>query len=138
MFVILVISFLFQPFVIHDMETLHLAERTLVAKMVGTAGGLLDKDAEVRIFHCCQCTSVETVTELTEFAKSVPGFCNLDLNDQVGRTIFAIRKLMEYLSCEFRVLRCFCIVSSPCLNDSTGPPSNPIGHISITVLLCTL
>ncbi|XP_060743449.1 peroxisome proliferator-activated receptor alpha b isoform X1 [Tachysurus vachellii] len=71
------------PFVIHDMETLHLAEQTLVAKMVGTSGGLLDKDAEVRIFHCCQCTSVETVTELTEFAKSVPGFCNLDLNDQV-------------------------------------------------------
>lgn len=66
------------------METLHLAEQTLVAKMVGTAGGLLDKDAEVRIFHCCQYTSVETVTELTEFAKSVPGFCNLDLNDQVG------------------------------------------------------
>lgn len=65
------------------METLHLAEQTLVAKMVGTAGGLLDKDAEVRIFHCCQCTSVETVTELTEFAKSVPGFCSLDLNDQV-------------------------------------------------------
>lgn len=76
-------NFSFQPFVIHDMETLHLAEQTLVAKMVSTAGGLLEKDAEVRIFHCCQCTSVETVTELTEFAKSVPGFCNLDLNDQV-------------------------------------------------------
>lgn len=65
------------------METLHLAEQTLAAKMVSTARGLLEKDAEVRIFHCCQCTSVETVTELTEFAKSVPGFCNLDLNDQV-------------------------------------------------------
>uniref|UniRef100_A0A8C7F2M1 Peroxisome proliferator-activated receptor alpha n=2 Tax=Oncorhynchus TaxID=8016 RepID=A0A8C7F2M1_ONCKI len=72
------------PFVIHDMDTLQLAEQTLVAKMVGTAGGhLLEKEAEVRIFHCCQCTSVETVTELTEFAKSVPGFSSLDLNDQV-------------------------------------------------------
>ncbi|XP_062849195.1 peroxisome proliferator-activated receptor alpha b [Trichomycterus rosablanca] len=71
------------PFVIHDMDTLQLAEQTLVAKMVSTAGGLLEKEAEVRIFHCCQCTSVETVTELTEFAKSVPGFSNLDLNDQV-------------------------------------------------------
>ncbi|XP_037539579.1 peroxisome proliferator-activated receptor alpha b [Nematolebias whitei] len=71
------------PFVIHDMETLHLAEQTLVAKMVGSAGALKDREAEVRIFHCCQCTSVETVTELTEFAKSVPGFSNLDLNDQV-------------------------------------------------------
>lgn len=72
-----------QPFVIHDMETLQLAEQTLVAKMVGSAGALKDREAEVRIFHCCQCTSVETVTELTEFAKSVPGFSSLDLNDQV-------------------------------------------------------
>lgn len=65
------------------METLQLAEQTLVAKMVGSGGVLKDKEAEVRIFHCCQCTSVETVTELTEFAKSVPGFSSLDLNDQV-------------------------------------------------------
>ncbi|KAM8890703.1 peroxisome proliferator-activated receptor alpha b isoform 2-T30 [Spinachia spinachia] len=71
------------PFVIHDMETLKLAEQTLVAKMVGAVGTLKDREAEVRIFHCCQCTSVETVTELTEFAKSVPGFSSLDLNDQV-------------------------------------------------------
>uniref|UniRef100_A0A8C3A6F9 Peroxisome proliferator-activated receptor alpha n=1 Tax=Cyclopterus lumpus TaxID=8103 RepID=A0A8C3A6F9_CYCLU len=71
------------PFVIHDMETLKLAEQTLVPKMVGSGGTLKDREAEVRIFHCCQCTSVETVTELTEFAKSVPGFSSLDLNDQV-------------------------------------------------------
>ncbi|KGL76397.1 Peroxisome proliferator-activated receptor alpha, partial [Tinamus guttatus] len=69
------------PFVIHDMDTLCMAEKTLVAKMV--ANGIQNKEAEVRIFHCCQCTSVETVTELTEFAKSIPGFCSLDLNDQV-------------------------------------------------------
>uniref|UniRef100_G1SX18 Peroxisome proliferator-activated receptor alpha n=1 Tax=Oryctolagus cuniculus TaxID=9986 RepID=G1SX18_RABIT len=69
------------PFVIHDMETLCMAEKTLVAKMV--ANGIQNKEAEVRIFHCCQCMSVETVTELTEFAKAIPGFANLDLNDQV-------------------------------------------------------
>ncbi|XP_017904393.1 PREDICTED: peroxisome proliferator-activated receptor alpha isoform X1 [Capra hircus] len=69
------------PFVIHDMETLCTAEKTLVAKLV--ANGVQNKEAEVRIFHCCQCTSVETVTELTEFAKSIPGFASLDLNDQV-------------------------------------------------------
>ena len=63
------------------METLCMAEKTLVAKLV--ANGIQNKEAEVRIFHCCQCTSVETVTELTEFAKSIPGFANLDLNDQV-------------------------------------------------------
>lgn len=63
------------------MDTLCMAEKTLVAKLV--ANGIQNKEAEVRIFHCCQCTSVETVTELTEFAKSIPGFSNLDLNDQV-------------------------------------------------------
>ena len=63
------------------METLCMAEKTLVAKLV--ANGIQNKEAEVRIFHCCQCTSVETVTELTEFAKSIPGFASLDLNDQV-------------------------------------------------------
>ncbi|MEJ1271394.1 hypothetical protein NN561_002233 [Cricetulus griseus] len=47
------------------------------------ANGIQNKEAEVRIFHCCQCMSVETVTELTEFAKAIPGFANLDLNDQV-------------------------------------------------------
>ncbi|XP_012881199.1 PREDICTED: peroxisome proliferator-activated receptor alpha isoform X2 [Dipodomys ordii] len=69
------------PFVIHDMETLCMAEKTLVAKML--ANGIQNKEVGVRIFHCCQCMSVETVTELTEFAKAIPGFANLDLNDQV-------------------------------------------------------
>ncbi|KAM6985679.1 peroxisome proliferator-activated receptor alpha-like [Aplochiton taeniatus] len=89
------------PFVIHDMETLQLAERTLVAHLVGSEcpgpmwsqqpgemsskgpAKLQDRETEARLFHCCQCTSVETVTELTEFAKAVPGFQGLDLNDQV-------------------------------------------------------
>ncbi|KAI1883381.1 hypothetical protein AGOR_G00230840 [Albula goreensis] len=82
------------PFVIHDMDTLQLAEQTLVAKMVGTAGGLQDREAEARLFHCCQCTSVETVTELTEFAKSVPGFSSLDLNDQVTLLKYGVYEAM--------------------------------------------
>ncbi|KAM3859202.1 peroxisome proliferator-activated receptor alpha a [Diretmus argenteus] len=91
-----------KPFVIHDMETFQLAERTLVDHLVdgggyqGPAGGLqpggaaprerdelLDSEAEARLFLWCQSTSVETVTELTEFAKAMPGFQDLDLNDQV-------------------------------------------------------
>lgn len=83
-----------QPFVIHDMETLQLAEQTLVAKMVGSAGSLKDREVEVRIFHCCQCTSVETVTELTEFAKSVPGFSSLDLNDQVTLLKYGVHEAL--------------------------------------------
>uniref|UniRef100_H3CW59 Peroxisome proliferator-activated receptor alpha n=1 Tax=Tetraodon nigroviridis TaxID=99883 RepID=H3CW59_TETNG len=69
-----------QPFIIHNMETFQRAEKTLAAHMVGDQS---EKEAEARLFHCCQSTSVETVTELTEFAKAVPGFQDLDLNDQV-------------------------------------------------------
>ncbi|XP_069012995.1 peroxisome proliferator-activated receptor alpha a isoform X2 [Embiotoca jacksoni] len=90
------------PFIIHDMETFQLAERTLAAHMVNgdypefesglqagqvtlavACGELQQREAEARLFYCCQSTSVETVTELTEFAKAVPGFQSLDLNDQV-------------------------------------------------------
>lgn len=85
------------------METFQLAERTLAVHVVNSdypepesslhngevvpAVGcreLQQREAEARLFHCCQSTSVETVTELTEFAKAVPGFQSLDLNDQVG------------------------------------------------------
>ncbi|XP_067360074.1 peroxisome proliferator-activated receptor gamma isoform X2 [Channa argus] len=38
---------------------------------------------ELRFFHSCQSRSAEGVREVTEFAKSIPGFINLDLNDQV-------------------------------------------------------
>ncbi|KAJ8245638.1 hypothetical protein GJAV_G00272880 [Gymnothorax javanicus] len=82
------------PFVIHDMDTLQLAEQTLVAKLVGNTGCLRGKEVEVRLFHCCQCTSVETVTELTEFAKSVPGFSGLDLNDQVTLLKYGVYEAM--------------------------------------------
>uniref|UniRef100_A0A803KCX5 NR LBD domain-containing protein n=1 Tax=Xenopus tropicalis TaxID=8364 RepID=A0A803KCX5_XENTR len=66
--------------------------RRLVAKLV--ANGIQNKEAEVRIFHCCQCTSVETVTELTEFAKSIPGFTELDLNDQVTLLKYGVYEAM--------------------------------------------
>uniref|UniRef100_A0A4W5KTN2 Peroxisome proliferator-activated receptor alpha a n=1 Tax=Hucho hucho TaxID=62062 RepID=A0A4W5KTN2_9TELE len=68
------------PFVIHDMES--------PAGGVGPDGAgsgpeeLQEREAEARLFHCSQCFSVETVTELTEFTKSVTGFQCLDLNDQ--------------------------------------------------------
>lgn len=83
------------------METFQLAERTLAVHMINSecpesesglgrvsptamCRELQQREAEARLFHCCQSTSVETVTELTEFAKAVPGFQDLDLNDQVG------------------------------------------------------
>lgn len=90
------------------METFQFAERTLAVHMVklecsdperdlqaGQGSPSLDgeelqqREAEARLFHCCQSTSVETVTELTEFAKAVPGFQSLDLNDQVGTRTYS-------------------------------------------------
>ncbi|XP_028809969.1 peroxisome proliferator-activated receptor alpha-like [Denticeps clupeoides] len=70
------------PFVIHDMETLQEGEQMLAARRE-EASSLQSGQAEARLFHRCQCSSVETVTELSEFAKCVPGFQELDLNDQV-------------------------------------------------------
>lgn len=74
------------------METLCLAEENLVSKQA--VNGIQNKEAEVRIFHRCQCTSVETVRELTEFAKSIPEFVNLDLNDQVTLLKYGVYEAM--------------------------------------------
>lgn len=84
------------------METFQLAERTLAAHVANgdlakpengqvVCMELQQREAEARLFRCCQSTSVETVTELTEFAKAVPGFQKLDLNDQVW--VFFLRML---------------------------------------------
>nr|XP_054109890.1 peroxisome proliferator-activated receptor delta isoform X3 [Callithrix jacchus] len=70
------------PFVIHDIETLWQAEKGLVWKQL--VNGLPPyKEISVHVFYRCQCTTVETVRELTEFAKSIPSFSSLFLNDQV-------------------------------------------------------
>ncbi|XP_022526784.2 peroxisome proliferator-activated receptor delta b [Astyanax mexicanus] len=69
------------PFVIHDMDSLWQAENGLVWNQLN--GSPLNKDIGVHVFYRCQCTTVETVRELTEFAKNIPGFVDLYLNDQV-------------------------------------------------------
>ena len=71
-----------QPFVIHDVDTLWKAESGLVWNQL-VQGAPLTKEIGVHVFYRCQCTTVETVRELTEFAKSIPGFVDLFLNDQV-------------------------------------------------------
>ncbi|XP_012683056.1 peroxisome proliferator-activated receptor delta isoform X2 [Clupea harengus] len=70
------------PFVIHDMDTLWQAENGLVWNQL-VNGAPPHKEIGVHVFYRCQCTTVETVRELTEFAKSIPGFQDLFLNDQV-------------------------------------------------------
>ncbi|XP_042597231.1 peroxisome proliferator-activated receptor alpha-like [Cyprinus carpio] len=76
------------PFVIHDMDTLQHAEQKLLTQLLGNVASgdvstLREREVEARLFLFCQYASVATVTELTEFAKAVPGFAALDLNDQV-------------------------------------------------------
>ncbi|XP_053481093.1 peroxisome proliferator-activated receptor delta b [Ictalurus furcatus] len=69
------------PFVIHDMDSLWQAENGLVWNQLN--GAPPNKEIGVHVFYRCQCTTVETVRELTEFAKNIPGFVELFLNDQV-------------------------------------------------------
>uniref|UniRef100_A0A665UJW8 Peroxisome proliferator activated receptor gamma n=1 Tax=Echeneis naucrates TaxID=173247 RepID=A0A665UJW8_ECHNA len=101
------------PFVIHDMKSLMEGEQFINCKQIpiqehqpqtsllsagqgvhmGSEYGVLGMtgvseqgptDAvELRFFQSCQSRSAEAVREVTEFAKSIPGFVDLDLNDQV-------------------------------------------------------
>ncbi|KAI4898086.1 hypothetical protein NFI96_033182 [Prochilodus magdalenae] len=70
------------PFVIHDMDSLWQAENGLVWNQL-VNGAPPHKEIGVHVFYRCQCTTVETVRELTEFSKCIPGFVDLYLNDQV-------------------------------------------------------
>nr|AKG51674.1 peroxisome proliferator-activated receptor gamma [Oryzias sinensis] len=51
--------------------------------MASNIGSEPPDGVELRFFYSCQSRSAEAVREVTEFAKSIPGFVNLDLNDQV-------------------------------------------------------
>lgn len=68
---------------IYDVDTLWKAESGLVWSQL-VPGAPLTKEIGVHVFYRCQCTTVETVRELTEFAKCIPGFVDLYLNDQVS------------------------------------------------------
>ncbi|XP_038551803.1 peroxisome proliferator-activated receptor gamma isoform X1 [Micropterus salmoides] len=91
------------PFVIHDMKSLMEGEQFINCRQMpiqehqqqtsaltvehggahpGSECGVLNA-VELRFFHSCQSRSAEAVREVTEFAKSIPGFIDLDLNDQV-------------------------------------------------------
>ncbi|XP_077058746.1 peroxisome proliferator-activated receptor gamma isoform X3 [Siphateles boraxobius] len=76
------------PFVIHDMKSLMEGEHMINSRQMPmqehrrSEMGVIH-EVELRFFHSCQSRSAEAVSEVTEFAKSIPGFVNLDLNDQV-------------------------------------------------------
>lgn len=66
---------------------------------MASINGQVPSDAlELRFFQSCQSRSAEAVREVTEFAKSIPGFIELDLNDQVrGKNTAAHRFCRSHL-----------------------------------------
>ncbi|XP_021114915.1 peroxisome proliferator-activated receptor delta-like isoform X1 [Heterocephalus glaber] len=82
------------PFVIHDVETLWQAEKGPVWKQL--VNGLPPyKESRVHVFSRCPYTTVETVRELTEFAKSIPNFSSLFLNDQVTLLKYGVHEAIS-------------------------------------------
>lgn len=56
-----------------------------------------NKEVAIRIFQRCQFRSVEAVQEITEFAKNIPGFVSLDLNDQVTLLKYGVHEIIYTL-----------------------------------------
>uniref|UniRef100_A0A3B4AIE9 Peroxisome proliferator-activated receptor gamma n=1 Tax=Periophthalmus magnuspinnatus TaxID=409849 RepID=A0A3B4AIE9_9GOBI len=112
------------PFVIHDMKSLLEGEQFINLQVpvpdhhVPSGIGPMCMDtAEMRFFHSCQSRSAEAVREVTEFAKSIPGFIDLDLNDQVT--------LLKY-----GVIEVLIIMMAPLMNKDGTLIS--YGHIFMT------
>ncbi|XP_062924229.1 peroxisome proliferator-activated receptor gamma [Mobula hypostoma] len=80
------------PFVIYDMNSLKAGEERITFKQ--TPLQEQNTEVEIRIFQRCQFRSVEAVREITEFAKSIPGFINLDLNDQVTLLKYGVHEVI--------------------------------------------
>ncbi|XP_071020825.1 peroxisome proliferator-activated receptor gamma-like isoform X2 [Oncorhynchus clarkii lewisi] len=90
------------PFVIHDMKSLtagqyfincrqlpELERQRSVLPPEEPAGEL-----ELSVFRRIQIRSAEAVQEVTEFAKSIPGFTELDMNDQVILLKYGVIEVM--------------------------------------------
>ncbi|KAJ8788103.1 hypothetical protein J1605_005402 [Eschrichtius robustus] len=82
-----------KPFVIYDMNSLMMGEDKIKFKHI-TPLQEPSKEVAIRIFQGCQFRSVEAVQEITEYAKSIPGFVNLDLNDQVTLLKYGVHEII--------------------------------------------
>ncbi|XP_006004475.1 peroxisome proliferator-activated receptor gamma [Latimeria chalumnae] len=81
------------PFVIYDMKSLKKGDDKIKYKTLTTPQEQ-NREVEFRIFQRCQFRSVEAVREITEFAKSIPGFVTLDLNDQVTLLKYGVHEII--------------------------------------------
>ncbi|XP_071227270.1 peroxisome proliferator-activated receptor gamma-like isoform X2 [Salvelinus alpinus] len=90
------------PFVIHDMKSLTAGQYFINCRQLPVlerqrsvlppeepAGEL-----ELSVFRRLQLRSAEAVQEVTEFAKSIPGFTELDMNDQVILLKYGVIEVM--------------------------------------------
>ncbi|CDQ91583.1 unnamed protein product [Oncorhynchus mykiss] len=90
------------PFVIHDMKSLTAGQYFINCRQLPVlerqrsvlppeepAGEL-----ELSVFRRIQIRSAEAVQEVTEFAKSIPGFTELDMNDQVILLKYGVIEVM--------------------------------------------
>ncbi|KAM4821035.1 peroxisome proliferator-activated receptor gamma isoform 1-T1 [Thomomys bottae] len=81
------------PYVIYDMNSLMMGEDKIKFKLI-TPLQEPSKEVAIRIFQGSQFRSVEAVQEITEYAKSIPGFVNLDLNDQVTLLKYGVHEII--------------------------------------------
>ncbi|KAM6976838.1 peroxisome proliferator-activated receptor gamma-like [Aplochiton taeniatus] len=93
------------PFVIHDMKSLMAGQYFVICKHlplsdVQTAEEFPQEpqgELELSFFRKVQFRAAEAVCEVTEFAKSIPGFCKLDMNDQVTLLKYGVIEVMMIL-----------------------------------------
>ncbi|GAA6084447.1 peroxisome proliferator-activated receptor gamma-like [Tachysurus ichikawai] len=70
-------------FVIHDMKSLLAGEEFLKRKLSSVSTLFPAVELELSMFRRVQYGSAEAVRRLTQFAKSIPGFGDLELSDQI-------------------------------------------------------
>uniref|UniRef100_A0A3B1J8K4 Peroxisome proliferator-activated receptor gamma n=1 Tax=Astyanax mexicanus TaxID=7994 RepID=A0A3B1J8K4_ASTMX len=95
-----VLIFFLQPFIVHNMASLKAAQELLNSIRAPVAPFPTPEptgEMELSFFRQVQFRQVEGVQQVTEFAKSIPGFVDLDINDQVT--------MLKYSAIEALIIR---------------------------------
>lgn len=90
-------SSLHQMFVIHDTRSLTAGEEFLKQKQSPVSALFPAAELELSMFRRMQYSSAEGVRRLAEFAKSIPGFVELELSDQIT--------MLKYCAFEVNIVR---------------------------------
>ncbi|XP_060695881.1 peroxisome proliferator-activated receptor alpha b isoform X2 [Hemiscyllium ocellatum] len=85
------------PFVIHDMETLRLAEENLVSKQA--VNGIQNKEAEVRIFQRCQYRpGLVNISQIEQMQESIVQALRLHLHSNHPDAAYLFPKLLQKMA----------------------------------------